>query len=171
VTAAAAELEAAPFPYTAWTKVADVAPGAFSSRVRPDRNTRYRLVANGVTSKARTVFVRPAANTHRRRIGHHRYRVSLVLVGPPDLPYAGRRVYFYRSGRRVAVSRLKARRPGVVRAAATLRLPKPGTRVVACIHKRSPDAWGRPRAIDRRCGAARLSGSSRPAGRPARPSP
>lgn len=160
------ELEAAPFPYTTYSKVGSGvsdAAGAFSFRVKPDRNTRYRVVGGGVTSEARTVFVRLAGKAHRSGLGGGRYRMSLVLSGPPDLPYAGRRVYLYRlsrSGkraRRVAAPRLHELHRGRVRASAVVRLPRLGTRVLACMRKPTSDAWGRPRPIDRVCGVPALN--------------
>jgi hypothetical protein len=137
----AVDLEAAPFPYTAYSKVASAvaAPdGSFSFRVKPDRNTRYRVAAQGVTSDVHPVLVDLAGSLRRHRLARHRYRVVLALHGPADLPSAGRHIRLYRRGTRIGTARLREVSSGRLRASALTRHPP----VKACLPHRAGDAWG-----------------------------
>jgi hypothetical protein len=158
-------LEASPFPYAAYAPVAQATTGpkgGYSFRVKPDRNTRYRAVAEGGTSNQRTVFVYLASKTRRKALGGGRFRDTLKVLGPLDVPYAGRRVYFYklshkgRRARRVAHARLLGLGHGRLMASAVLRLRGRRAHTLVCMPEPEPDAWGRPAPIDRACGAPRL---------------
>jgi hypothetical protein len=130
--------------------------------VKPDRNTRYTAVAADATSKPRTVFVYLAGKVRRTALGHGRYRVTINLAGPPGVPYAGRRVFFYKlshkgkRARRVAHAVLRGLGHGRLRARAVLRLGSRKSKLLACMPEPTPDAWGRPAPIDKACGARRL---------------
>jgi hypothetical protein len=170
---AGVDLEAAPSPDTAYSSIASGvadAGGGFSFHVKPDRNTSYRVLSQGVTSEVRTVYVVLRGTARRHRLGRHRYRVTLALAGPADLPFAGRRVRFYggKHRTRLASARLREVAKGRLRARATVRLRSRRSRISACLPHHAGDAWGRP--VGQTCWRA-VSGSSRPAGRPARPSP
>lgn len=162
VRRAAVELQAAPFPYGAYTPVAHGKTGRrgrFAFRVRPDRNTRYRVVSGAGASKRRTVFVDVRAKFRRKAVGGRRFRETIVLTGPPDLPYAGRRIWFYRvthhgkRARRAGHATLRALRPGRLTAGAVLRLRGRRQHTFVCLPEQTPDAWGRAYPVDRACGA------------------
>jgi hypothetical protein len=143
------------------TAVTD-ANGRFSFRVRPDRNTRFEALSGEATSAQRTVFVELAGTIRRVALGGGRYRETVTLIGPPDLPYAGRTLFFYklshgdRRARRAAETRLLGLGHGRVRASAVLRLRSQRAHTLACMHEATPDAWGRPVPLDRSCGARLL---------------
>ena len=160
------ELQASPFPYAGYVTVAKSstdAKGGFAFKVKPDRNTRYRVLTDVGNSKVRTVFVSPASKARRTALGGSRYRVTFNLLGPLDLPYAGRPVFFYKvrghTARRVARRRMRGLGHGRFRVSAILHLRSRRQHVVACSRESTPDAWGRPAAIDKVCGAPRLAGS------------
>jgi hypothetical protein len=166
------QLQAAPFPYASYAPVAGAkadAKGLFSFRVRPDRNTRYRVVTANGASRQRTVFVNVRSRFTRRALGGGRYRETVHVRGPKDLPYAGRRIWFYklshhgRRARRAASARLRAGRPGRVHGSAVLRLRGPRAHTLACLPEQTPDAWGPAYPLDRACGSRVLV--SRPARR------
>jgi len=159
-------LQASPFPYSAFKTVAQGTTGSkggFAFKVKPDRNTRYRVTTDVGTSKRRTLYVSPVAKAHRTALGSDRYRESFYLLGPVDLPYAGRTVFFYKvrghRARRVARKRVLGLGHGRFRVSAILHLRSRRSHVLACTHESKPDAWGRPAAIDKVCGAPRLEGN------------
>ena len=170
------EIQAAAFPYTSYAPLKTIATdskGRFAFRVKPDRNTRYRAVAAGVMSKQRTVFVDVRTRFVRRALGGGRYRETVFVRGPRDLPYAGRRIWLYKlshhgkRARRAASARLRAAgRAGRVRGSAVLRLRSRRAHTLACLPEPTPDAWGRAYPIDKACGARVLV--SRPGKRAAR---
>src|SRR3954464_4292925 len=158
-------LGSSPFPYGGWTQAAQSktgAKGGFAFKVKPDRNTRYRVVTENGGSKRRTVFVHLAGKVRRKAVGPARFRDTLKLVGPADTPYAGRRVFFYKlshggkRARRVARARLLGLGHGRFRASAVLHLRSRRAHTLVCMPETKPDAWGRPAPIDRACGARRL---------------
>jgi hypothetical protein len=164
-------LEASAFPYTSFGQVAERkagSKGGFSFKVKPDRNTRYRVVTDGGASSARTVFVYLAGKARRKALGQGRYRQTFDMLGPLDAPYAGRAVYFYKitdkghRARRVARERLLGLGHGRFRVSAVLRLRSRRSPILACMHESKPDAWGRPAPIDKACGAPRLFGDVQP---------
>lgn len=158
-------LQASPFPYRAFKTIAQGTTGSkgrFAFKVKPDRNTRYRVTTDVGTSERRTVYVSPVSKAHRTALGGDRYRESFYLIGPVDLPYAGRTVFFYKvrghRARRVARERMLGLGHGRFRVSAILHLRSRRSHVIACTHEAMPDAWGRPSAIDKVCGAPRLAG-------------
>ncbi len=140
--------------------------GRFSFRVKPDRNTRYKAIAEGGASAQRTVFVYLAGKVRRTALAHGRYRFTVKLLGPLDVPYAGRPMFFYKltdkgkRARRVARSRLLGLGHGVLKASTVVRLRSSKSKLLACMPEPKPDAWGRPAPIDRVCGARRLVGTA-----------
>jgi hypothetical protein len=133
--------------------------GSFSFRVRPDRNTAFKAVAGGVESAALVVYVDVAGGIRGRAAAGGRWRLTSIVLGPRDLPYKGKRLHFYaiskdgRTARRIGAKRLSGSR-GTFKAALTTRIRV--KHYAVCIREPKPDAWGRPLAIDRTCGARRL---------------
>ncbi len=128
---------------------------AYASAHTPRRNTRFRARAEGVVSPAVEVYTELPVRVRRRGPGGPRPWL-LVRVASPDLH--GRAVYGYlaragRPWRRVAAARLR-------RDAATLRYPRhrlaKGDRWLVCVREARPDAYGRPRPLDRLCGRPTL---------------
>ena len=135
------------------------ADGSFSFRVRPDRNTAFKAVADGVASAATVVYVDVAGGIRGGPAPNGRWRVTSVIVGPRDLPYRGKRVYFYaisKSGR--SATRIGSRRlagsSGSFRASITTTVRV--RHYAVCVREPTPDAWGRPLPVDKVCGARRM---------------
>jgi outer membrane protein assembly factor BamB len=135
------------------------ADGSFSFRVRPDRNTAFKAVSGGVESAATIVYVDVGGSLRGRAASNGRWRLTSVVLGPRDLPYKRKRIYFYaisKSGK--SASRLASRRLAGKNGTFTASVTTP-VRVkhyAVCIRERKPDAWGRPLAVDKVCGARRL---------------
>src|SRR3954451_4601821 len=131
--------------------------GSFSFRVRPDRNTSFKALAAGAESAALLVYVDVAGGVVHRRLRDGRTRVKAVVLGPRDLPYARKTIWFYavRGNRatRLGSRRLRGKQGSFK---ATLTRRSSGRHFAVCIRERKPDAWGRALAIDRTCGARRL---------------
>jgi outer membrane protein assembly factor BamB len=160
-------VEADPWPFDdRWKHVADVTSGpdgGYALRVRPLRNTRYRAQAGLLTSGTRAVYAELTARFRRAERPGRAFREQVTISGPRGTKLRATREHFYvvraraRVARRQASVRLRRVRPGVYRAAATLRALRRGrTTVLACYRERSPDPWGRAGALDARCGARRL---------------
>ncbi len=160
-------VEADAWPFDGrWERVADVTTGpdgSYALRARPLRNTRYRAQGGGLTSGAPTVYAELTARFRRTDRPGRAFREQVTISGPHGTKLRATREHFYvvrahgRVARRQASVRLRRVRPGVYRAAATLRALRRGrTTVLACYRERTPDPWGRARALDARCGARRL---------------
>jgi len=135
------------------------ADGSFSFRVRPDRNTSFKAVAGGAESAAVVVYVELAGGIRGRPAANGRWRLSSLVLGPRDLPYRGKRLYFYaisksgKSATRLGGRRLRGKR-GTFRA--VLVTPVRVRHYAVCVRERKPDAWGEPLVVDRICGARRM---------------
>jgi outer membrane protein assembly factor BamB len=148
--------------------------GTWTLTVRPGRNTRYRALAAGLTSAEATVWAELAADFRRKRLGGLRFRETWIIKGPRSARVKATRAHFYlvRRGslraRRARSVPLRRVRRGVYRATARLRFLGSVARtvVIACYRERTPDPYGEPVALDRRCGARRLT-LARPAARAA----
>jgi hypothetical protein len=100
------ELQKRPYPYgkSKWTTAASgtTAPtdGSYSfPGIKPDRNTRYRVLASGVTSPRLAVIVDEIVVWKVRALGLGRMRLSISSRHPADLKWGGRRAYvFVRQG-------------------------------------------------------------------------
>jgi hypothetical protein len=167
VAGVAVRVEADPWPFDGrWKRVADVTTGpdgGYALRARPLRNTRYRALGGGLTSDAPVVYAELTARFRRTDRPGRAFREQVTISGPRGTQLHAGREHFYivrargRVARRQASVPLRRVRPGVYRAAATLRALKGGrTVVLACYRERTPDPWGRAAALDARCGARRL---------------
>jgi outer membrane protein assembly factor BamB len=167
VAGVAVRVEADPWPFDGrWKHVADVTTGpdgSYALRARPLRNTRYRAQGGGLASGVPTVYAELAADFRRTDRPGRAFREQVTISGPRGTKLRATREHFYvvrargRVARRQASVRLRRVRPGVYRAAATLRALRRGrTTVIACYRERTPDPWGRAGALDARCGARRL---------------
>lgn len=148
-------LEADPWPFDGrWKRVADVTSGTdgrYALRVRPRRNTRYRAQGGGLNSGARIVYAELTARFRRTERPGRAFREQVTISGPRGTKLRATREHFYvvrargRDARRQAAVQLRRVRPGVYRAAATLRALRRGrTTVLACYRERTPDPWGAP---------------------------
>ena len=160
-------VEADPWPFDGrWKRVKDVTSGPdgrYALRVRPLRNTRYRAQGGGLTSGAPVVYAELTARFRRTDRPGRAFREQVTISGPRGTKLRATREHFYvvrsrgRVARRQASVRLRRVRPGVYRAAATLRALQRGrTTVLACYRERTPDPWGRAGTLDARCGARRV---------------
>jgi hypothetical protein len=165
---ATVQLQADPFPFGAFAihKTATAAgDGSFSFRVKPDRNTAYKALAGGgqsgvtvVYSDARVAIVRKLSRSHRT------LTLGVAAKGPADIPLRGRMVHFYyghkgaKRLRHVAAHRFRRVRRGQFAVAASWRVSgyRKSDRVIACTRELKPDGFGRPLALDRKCGAKTL---------------
>jgi hypothetical protein len=133
--------------------------GSFSFRVRPDRNTAFKAVANGAESAATIVYVDVAGGVRHRVMRGGRVRVTSVVLGPRDLPYRRRKIHFYvisksgKTARHIGVRRLAGKRGTF---SAVLSTSVRAKHYAVCVREPKPDAWGRALSIDRTCGARRL---------------
>jgi len=167
IAGAGVRVEADPWPFDGrWKHVADVTSGSdgrYALRVRPLRNTRYRAQAGGLTSGTPIVYAELTARFHRTERPGRAFREQITISGPRGTKLRATHGHFYvvrtrgRVARKQASVRLRRVRPGVYRAAATLRALRRGrTTVLACYRERTPDPWGRAAALEARCGARRL---------------
>ena len=156
------------FPFDRFTprkSTVATADGSFSFRVRPDRNTSFKAIADGAESAAVVVYADARVAFARKLArGGRRLSVGVAAKGPRDLPLKGRVVHFYyrkrgaREFRHVATARFRRVKAGVFATGARWRVRgySRRDRVIACTKEKTPDAWGRPTALDRVCGAKRL---------------
>lgn len=136
--------------------------GGFTLRYAPRRNVRLRARLDSQVSAPVDLYAELPLTVRRRDAGGPRARLEVRVRAPGDAAVRGRTVYGYlaRGGapwRRVAAGRLRLR-AGL--AAATLRYPPSRLtgrdRWLVCIREPRPDAYGRPRALDRLCGRRTL---------------
>lgn len=164
------QLEVDPYPYgrfrTAGSSSVDPGDRTFRfRRLRPDRNTRYRVRAVGAPTASPVVkaYVVPRLRLSVRdtgRVFHARARVR----GAAGVRLGGRRLVVYAARLRKRVyERLgsaRLRPAGRSRASAVLSLRRvrfgPGDRVAFCIS--GLRGMGRSDRLTRRCGAARVRG-------------
>jgi outer membrane protein assembly factor BamB len=165
------ELQAATYPYSVWSTIARqrADSGRFSFGVRPERNTRYRVVdidtAPAVISKTMRVTMFMGGAPRYYYAGPSAVRVSASLRAPAWLEVHKRPMYFYlytsrrdRTGTRIG--RLKVKRTGTGRYRARGRV-NAGRRIrnsdlfYACVPVRAWHEVGDFRSKDR-CGARSL---------------
>jgi hypothetical protein len=165
------ELQASTYPYSVWSTIARQRAdnGRYSFSVRPDRNTRYRVVdidtAPAVASKTMRVTMFLGGAPRYYYAGPRAVRISAVLRAPAWLEAHKRPMYFYlytsrrdRTGTRIGRLKLKRTATERYRARGTL---SAGRRIrnsdlfYACVPIRAWHEIGDFRSKDR-CGARRL---------------
>jgi outer membrane protein assembly factor BamB len=163
------DIQADPWPYGSWhhLKTVDVSSGDFTTKVSPDRNTRYRAVHTGtyptLESPPRQVFADYRERFRVRALSARRVRVTIDMIGAPDLKLAGRRIHVYHYRRKAPTARLigspklHRRGPGA-RARAVLRTPSLRRSDVffTCLRERRDDGFGKPNTALRKCGRRRI---------------
>ncbi|HEX8204431.1 MAG TPA: hypothetical protein VF587_00080, partial [Solirubrobacteraceae bacterium] len=163
------ELQQDRFPYGRWRTAlrgAHEADRTYYARVRPTRNTRYRLSAPGAATRPfLTVRAEPRLRLRSRALRPSVAIMRGTLTGPSDLRVAGRRLVLY-VGRvaanradRVAYGRL--RRVGRGRFVATFRYRWPrttgaGDGPLLCVPGLPRLGFGHRGRFERRCGARRI---------------
>jgi hypothetical protein len=191
---AVAQLQQNPYPYRGFVDAARVTSsgdGAFAfEHVRPDRNTRYRVVEAGdgaagpEAAPEVTVVVAPRVKLRSRKLrGAGLVRLTLRLRGSRHFRWSGERVSWYvrpRGARTFArIARTRAGEPwrGLTVASATVAPPARRFEFRACLAPRDlagagapPPSWRCPRAAfrpGRRASALSFDGVGR--GEPAFP--
>lgn len=133
--------------------------------VRPERNTRYRVVIprfSSLVSPPATVLSSYGARFGFRPLPGRRLRATVRLRHSPAQRIAGRRVFFYlvspRGARRVGSARARRTGTTTARARATFRVPnsRRETIVAVCVRERRLDLFGRPTPFARGCGRKRF---------------
>jgi hypothetical protein len=147
--------------------------GAFSFKVSPDRDTRYRVELVGTPAGATvSVGVRPHTVTEVRALTLGRAEVTILLYHPPDLDWVGARVSWSfatgSKGRFLAGSGTRIRRLSrhVAVLRTTVALPAGAFSFRACFHAPADHALlnpGRPPGCG---GRGYRGGGSLPAGFP-----
>ncbi|HEX8744581.1 MAG TPA: PQQ-binding-like beta-propeller repeat protein [Thermoleophilaceae bacterium] len=141
------ELQADPYPYGVWERVAGAAArdGSFQLSHVPDRNTRYRVVdtstAPAVESKTFQVYVYPRFRVRLGYRGRTRVLVSTTIDAPDFLNLGKQRLYVYRLrtrrsvGTRIASIPIKRGKGTRYRAARTIRVPaaRPSDYFYVCV--------------------------------------
>jgi outer membrane protein assembly factor BamB len=165
------ELQADPWPYGSWQRLAglEVDSSYFRRRVRPDRNTRYRAVYSGTNpaleSPVSTVFSDVALRLRLFSRGRSRRKVLVRVsaAGPRDARLRRRPVYVYhyrqraRAATRIGALRLRGG-PTRARAQRVMRTPllRRTDLFFICRRERRDDGFGRPEPRLRACGSRRL---------------
>lgn len=114
--------------------------GSFSFRVAPDRNTRYRATASGVSSRPATVLVTGRTVSRVQSLALGRAKVVLVIFHPRGLRWGNSRVsWSFASGSRgrfspAPVTRSVKQSPHAVVVSTTATLPAGHFRWRACLH-------------------------------------
>jgi hypothetical protein len=147
------ELQADPYPFGRFRHAAFGMTGdngSFAFTVAPDRNTRYRVVSPGARAALR-VLVDELVRVHERPLPLGRVRVSVRSRHPADLPWGGRRAFWFvaqgRLGFRHVASTRTHQERGVTRAAAALPIARAGRfRFLVCFGPPGARALGPPRA-------------------------
>jgi hypothetical protein len=166
------ELQADPYPFDGgWRTAAvekDPTVSSYAFRVRPDRNTRYRVVYDHVdpplVTTSRTLNVDLAVRIRYLGYAPGRVRALISVRGPKDARLARRQISMYlvrrgvRYARRLARGRLKLIRPGLAKRTLRFYVPRLRSRdyVVPCLKEPKADAWGRWYRYERHCGRLRL---------------
>ncbi len=150
------------------TRVRTRRDGTYATRLVPAKNVRLRAVLErtrpSVRTASLTVWTELPVAVRRLGAGSRRPRVRVTVIAPPRAGIRRRRVVFYlASASDTAWQRVAARRwtrRTRVRLSATAPYPAgrlgAADRVLVCTREPRPDAFGKPVAADRRCGAARL---------------
>jgi hypothetical protein len=171
-------LSASPYPYGRANPVATAitgAGGAFRFRLRPDRDTRYRVSAPDLPAVAPATFEVAVAGKVVVNLAHRplgRAAVTIVAFHPRDLHWAGATVRWQFAagahGRFAARTATQTRRlsPYVVVARTTVALPAGRYRFRACFHAPGERALADPGAPPGCTGRGFSGGGSLPAGYP-----
>jgi hypothetical protein len=158
---ALALLRQSPYPYKRFVDVAHTATGrdgSFAFVLRPDRNTRYRVVEAGQPSTAgaqAAVTVAPRGVARSRKLGPGRVRLRVEIRHSGHFRWRRERVYWYvrRRGSRafLLVARTRAREPrrGATTASATVAPPARRFVFRACLEPRDLSGTGPPSASPR----------------------
>ena len=159
---ALAQLQQNPYPYKGFVDAAHVitdANGTFAFEVRPDRNTRFRVVepggpATAVPEVAVTVALRGVLRS--RKLGPGRVRLSLLIRHSGHFGWRRERVYWYVRRTASRVFKLAARtragepRRGTTVASATITPPARRFVFRACMQPTDLAGVG-PHPSARRC--------------------
>jgi hypothetical protein len=152
------ELQGAPFPYRRFSDLAHVvtaADGSFAfPRRRPDRNTRYRLlaVASGITSPVAQVYVDAPSRLRSQSLGPGQVLLTVVTMHPATLVWHGATVYWFLAARGARTWRLAAKtttsdlRRGVTLGSAVVDPPAKRFYFMACMNPPGEGAMGPPAA-------------------------
>jgi hypothetical protein len=173
---AVAQLQQNPYPYKGFVDAAHTttaSDGLFVfDNVRPDRNTRFRVVEPGrpsvVTSEV-AVSVAVLGQLRSRKLGPGRVHLSLVIRHSGHFRWRGERVFWYlrRQGSRVfkpAVrTHARERRRGTTTAVATVTPPARRFSVRACLEPADLAGVG-PQPAARRCPRRSCKPGKRPSG-------
>jgi hypothetical protein len=146
-------LQKIPYPFdTDWqqvdTQTAGV-DGTYSfTGVKPDRNTRYRVVAGAVVSPILDITVDEKLTSEIAYQSLGRARIRIRSEHPPDLDWGDHKAYWYVAEgssdtfRRVRRNRSKQGSAGVTKLSATFRVPAGRFRFFECFSAREPKAMG-----------------------------
>jgi outer membrane protein assembly factor BamB len=159
------------WPYDGYQRLPDVKlgdGGTFSVKVRPDRNTRYRVVYDGTApvtvSKEIEVFSDYALKWRIIGRGRRLVLIRASVAGPLDMNLRGDRfyVYWYRARGRVAtrIGSIKLRGKSThVRGSSQMRTPaviKPSDYFYICRPEKKDDGFGKPDTRLKACGRKRV---------------
>ena len=157
-----AQLQQSPYPHRRFVDAAHVMTardGSFAfEAVKPDRNTRYRVVEPGgpaVPAGEVLVTVAPRGTARSRKLGPGRVRLSLSIRHSGHFRWRGERVFWYvrRRGTRAfrPVARTSAREPRRGTTSASVRIAPPARRFDfrACLEPSDLAGTGPPPAAPR----------------------
>ena len=164
-------VEADAWPYDGYQRQPDVKlgdDGTFKVTVRPDRNTRYRVIYDGTApvtvSKEIEVFSDYALKWKIIARGKRLVLIRARVAGPLDMHLRGARfyVYWYRARSRVAtrIGSVKLRGKSThVRGSGQMRTPaviKPSDYFYICRPEKKDDGFGKPDTRLKACGRKRV---------------
>lgn len=161
------ELEASPYPFGGWRKVAaalTAQDGSYAFPVAPDRNTRYRVDSSAPQAQSGTVeiVVDELLRARLRYLPLGRVRLSVSSRHPPDLRWGGRRAcWFVAEGARrrfvLAARTRTAQRGDLTRLGATFPVAAGRFRYIVCFTAPGEGALG-PQSVHPRCPHRRFTG-------------
>ncbi|MEA2469413.1 MAG: hypothetical protein QOE38_411 [Thermoleophilaceae bacterium] len=146
-------IEASPYPYKRFKQIASglTGPdGSYSFVVGPDRNTRYRVAASGVTARTK-VLVDELVRAREKALPLGRVRLTVTSTHPKNLRWGARQAFWFVAQgrhrlRRVTRTRTHQRR-GVTSAVAALPIERAGRfRFLVCFTAPDDRALGPPAA-------------------------
>ncbi|MGI8622123.1 MAG: PQQ-binding-like beta-propeller repeat protein [Solirubrobacteraceae bacterium] len=158
-------LEQDAFPFDRrYTRVGDARPGSsgrFSVTAAVERNTRFRLVADGVRYPPTTVYARPVISAVFARTSRHRMvRATVRIRADKRFDRAGTvAIYRLRRGATVLqrIGTGRSSRGGTARFTVTIPANLRRTdKIVPCLRGASRKGFGPSNVLDRRCGDARV---------------
>jgi hypothetical protein len=172
------QLSASPYPYGQPRLVASTVTGpggSFAFRLRPDRNTRYRVWAPALPDAPAVTVTVAVAGKVVVKLAHRplgRAAVTIVAFHPRDLHWGGATVrwQFARGARgrfaATAATQTRPLSPYVVLARTTVALPAGRYRFRACFHPPGERALADPGAPPGCTGRGFAGGGSLPGGYP-----